>query len=210
MSAEKKRYAEGGSGTSDNQGVQDVTERSFPWGLFFFGIVFGGAAIFAGWKFLPGPWSHADEARTAVDSTRVSRPAAIAASPEAERPASTQAGGSRSAPIGESIRRPLAEVGEPSTLPDRSDSEVRRKMQENHQALSLCYQAGQANDPTIEGTVVVSFRIESDGTVSDAKVKSSTLGSPTTEKCITQAITTWRFQPGKKAEEFELDFPFAR
>ena len=74
----------------------------------------------------------------------------------------------------------------------------------------MCYQAGQANDPKIEGTVSVRFRVEWDGRVSQASVSSSALKSPTTEDCVLGVTERWRFTPGRKPDTFELSFPFAR
>jgi len=58
--------------------------------------------------------------------------------------------------------------------------------------------------------VVVQLRVESDGRVSQSKVKSSTLKDATTEECVTHVISRRQFASGKKADTFDLSFPFAR
>ena len=73
-----------------------------------------------------------------------------------------------------------------------------------------CYQAGLANDPDIDGTVTVRFRVEQDGAVSEAHVEKTSLNSSVTEDCLIRVIRSWQFLPGYAADAFELDFPFTQ
>lgn len=192
----------------DEQDFAAVGRRGFPWVMFGFGVIVGAALVYLGWRFVAGPWSQTAGSAAPSDSTLVVRPEPDAEPARQRRSRSgspSQTGWPSAALEGNQQR-----TGGSSVLPTRPEWEIRRKLAENRSALGFCYQAGQANDPTIEGTVVVQFRVESDGRVVEPKVSSTTLNSPTTEECILRVISQWRFSSGKKADTFELAFPFAR
>ncbi len=59
--------------------------------------------------------------------------------------------------------------------------------------LKACYESALERAPTTEGTVVVDFTISSQGSVSEAVARFSTLSDEGLEGCITASIAGWHF-----------------
>jgi Ca-activated chloride channel family protein len=74
--------------------------------------------------------------------------------------------------------------GDPIILGSLDRSVIDQVVKRNLNALRYCYQRELTKDPTLGGAVVVKFTIAADGTVSQAAIKSSTLGSPAVESCL--------------------------
>ena len=64
-----------------------------------------------------------------------------------------------------------------------------------------------AAQPTLEGRVTVQFTIDTDGSVSQSSVQSSTLKHPPTETCITDAVKLWQF-PKPVGGIVKVAYPF--
>lgn len=58
------------------------------------------------------------------------------------------------------------------------------------------------------GRVVVLFTIESDGTVSNARVESSTLDDAAVDRCVSAIIGHLRFPPSSSGGTVQVRYPF--
>jgi outer membrane biosynthesis protein TonB len=58
------------------------------------------------------------------------------------------------------------------------------------------------------GEVVVGFVIEEDGSVSEARVRSSTSTDPALESCITGAVSSWSFGSTRGCPFIVVSYPF--
>ncbi len=58
-----------------------------------------------------------------------------------------------------------------------------------------CYDAARKRKPGLSGKVVIDFKLADDGTVSEAKISSSTLGDKETEDCLVDAIKSVKTAP---------------
>lgn len=101
-----------------------------------------------------------------------------------ELPGSPAPGGAPdSAVINETIRGAMSEIG-------------------------ACYRQQLAVDPKLRGSLTVRFVIETDGTVSSAATKSSTLNSPAFEACVNARFTRLRFPAGISPGPVAVSYPF--
>jgi len=174
--------------------------KRFPWRSGLLGVLMGAGVTFAIWRFAIAPPSEGAEAAATELQPAEALPAALA-------PAENLVAPVDSAPTRDEL---AAAAPAPAGLPRRSDGELRAKLAADRAACGSCYQVGLAENPRIEGTVVMRFRVNEDGTVAHVTISRSTLGSATVTECLAQVISRWRFLPGRRAETFELDFPFAR
>ncbi|MFO0693928.1 MAG: AgmX/PglI C-terminal domain-containing protein [Polyangiales bacterium] len=70
---------------------------------------------------------------------------------------------------------------------------VRRVARRNINQVRYCYELGLRVRPELAGRVVVAAVIGTDGTISNATLRSSTLPSPDVESCIVSAVRRWQF-----------------
>ncbi len=73
--------------------------------------------------------------------------------------------------------------------------------------IKYVYNRELKDNPNLAGKVTVAFYIENDGTVSEVKIISSTLGWPPLEQKIVKRIKHWRFPPSKSGR-VRVVFPF--
>jgi hypothetical protein len=83
------------------------------------------------------------------------------------------------------------------------DKEVRR----HRPQISFCYNAQLTRKPDLAGKVTLSWIIRLDGSVTAAKVKSSSLGNSDAESCMVRALGGWRF-PKPEGGVVEVEYPF--
>lgn len=83
------------------------------------------------------------------------------------------------------------------------DKEVRR----HRPQISFCYNAQLTRKPDLSGKVTLSWIIRLDGSVTAAKVKSSSLGNSDAESCMVRALGGWRF-PKPEGGVVEVEYPF--
>lgn len=83
------------------------------------------------------------------------------------------------------------------------DKEVRR----HRPQISFCYNAQLTRNPDLSGKVTLSWIIRLDGSVTSAKVKSSSLGNSDAESCMVRALGGWRF-PKPEGGVVEVEYPF--
>jgi len=56
--------------------------------------------------------------------------------------------------------------------------------------LQYCYRKGLANDPTLTGKVMLTFRVEADGRVQSQQDMTSQL-----DGCLSRIMGSWKFSP---------------
>jgi hypothetical protein len=74
-------------------------------------------------------------------------------------------------------------------------------------AIQFCFEKELQRHPSLSGKVVLGWRIELDGHVSNAHLASSTLGNPGTEGCMVRQLKSWVF-PRPKDAVAQVTFPF--
>jgi len=74
-----------------------------------------------------------------------------------------------------------------------TDLQIRTVVLSHGGALRACYESEAQHDPTLRGGVDTAWNVEADGTVRNAKVRSSTLNSPRVEGCVLRQIASWTF-----------------
>ncbi|HMV68857.1 MAG TPA: AgmX/PglI C-terminal domain-containing protein, partial [Myxococcota bacterium] len=101
-----------------------------------------------------------------------------------------------------------ASSGEPIVMGglDRSliDAVIKRKMSQ----IKYCYQRELQKDPSLSGKLTVQFTIAKDGSVSQAKVASSTLGSAAVDQCVVQRFFQMQFPEPKGGGIVVVKYPF--
>ncbi len=83
------------------------------------------------------------------------------------------------------------------------DKEVRR----HRPQISFCYNAQLTRKPDLSGKVTLQWIIRLDGSVTNAKIKSSSLDSTDAESCMVRALGGWRF-PKPEGGVVEVEYPF--
>jgi hypothetical protein len=89
------------------------------------------------------------------------------------------------------------------------DKEIIRRVIKNHIAqIRYCYEKELVRTPGLFGKVTMEFIIKGDGSVSDAKVKETTLKSAEVERCMGAKIRTWTFPKPKGGGIVIVKYPF--
>jgi TonB family protein len=84
---------------------------------------------------------------------------------------------------------------------------VRRVVNAHLGAIRACYETEAQRHPELHGSVVVTFQIEPDGTVSTASLGASTLESPRMESCLLRQVRGWSF-PASDQATYVGGYPF--
>jgi hypothetical protein len=104
-------------------------------------------------------------------------------------------------------------VAPPVGGPARDVGELGSYVRGRQQQLQFCYQEfGLKVNPNLAGTVGVSVRLASNGSVSQARITSRTWSGPgasETESCIRQKVQQWRFPSSDRGGEGEYGFSFS-
>lgn len=75
--------------------------------------------------------------------------------------------------------------------------------------IRACYEEGLRRKPDLTGTVTVAFEINGMGRLNHARVKSSTLGDPSVEACMTGRMMDWQFPQPRGGVTVKANHPFA-
>jgi Ca-activated chloride channel family protein len=78
----------------------------------------------------------------------------------------------------------------------------------NVSRVRYCYEAALRKEPGLVGKVRVSFTIAGNGSVSEAGIKESTLGSPDVEACITRVFRALTFPAPAGGGSVKVTYPF--
>lgn len=71
-----------------------------------------------------------------------------------------------------------------------------------------CYEDQLNRTPGIEGVVNVAFEIGGNGMLNYSRIKKSSLGSKTVERCITTKMMKWKFPKTKGGVNHKVTYPF--
>jgi len=88
-----------------------------------------------------------------------------------------------------------------------SPDAIQRVVNSRYGAFRACYDSAAATQPTLAGTVSVSFRIAPGGSVQSASISGSSLGNARVEGCVLRQIKRLRFPAADKGSS--ATFPFA-
>lgn len=88
-----------------------------------------------------------------------------------------------------------------------SPDAIQRVVMSRYGAFRACYDSAAAQDPSLSGTVSVSFKIAPGGSVQSANVAGSSLGNPRVEGCVLRQIKRLQFPAADKGSS--ATFPFA-
>jgi pSer/pThr/pTyr-binding forkhead associated (FHA) protein/outer membrane biosynthesis protein TonB len=85
---------------------------------------------------------------------------------------------------------------------------IRRVILNNKRAIRSCYERELQRQPNMYGKLVLQWNIEEKGKVTEAKVKSSSLGSNKVAACIISRLRTWRFPEPPPGTIGQVSYPF--
>lgn len=88
-----------------------------------------------------------------------------------------------------------------------SPAQIQRVVYSRMGAFRACYEGAAARDPTLKGTVTVSWSITPGGSVAGASIASSSLGNARVEGCVLRQVKRLRFPVADKPTG--ASFPFA-
>lgn len=91
-------------------------------------------------------------------------------------------------------------------LPQLDKRQIKRVINHNVGHLKSCYNAILREDPKLNGTVAVKFKISSDGEIIDAKIHDATIINEDFKSCLIKQVKKWRFP--KSIEETVVVYPF--
>lgn len=88
-----------------------------------------------------------------------------------------------------------------------SPEQIMRVVRRNQAAVRYCYENELQRQPSLRGRIEIQWRIARNGSVSSARVGSSTMRNARVEGCIVRQVRRWRFdQPD--GGEVDVNFPF--
>lgn len=85
---------------------------------------------------------------------------------------------------------------------------IARVIRQHQNEIKYCYETELNKSPSLAGKVAVAFTIDAAGTVSEASVTESTLGSPAAESCILSRIRRWKFPEPKGGGVVAVNYPW--
>jgi TonB family protein len=85
---------------------------------------------------------------------------------------------------------------------------IRRVVRRHINEVRYCYEKELPSSPGLYGRVVARFTIAPNGRVMVARIKESTMGSPTVEGCIVKAVRRWQFPKPEGGGIVVVSYPF--
>lgn len=78
------------------------------------------------------------------------------------------------------------------------------------QEVKVCYENSLKQNPDLEGTVIVDFKIDDTGSVKNTKANTSksSLKDEKVHRCITEKMSTWKFPAAPKGQVAVISYPF--
>lgn len=98
--------------------------------------------------------------------------------------------------------------GQPVSLGTMDKAEIDATIKRNMNQIRYCYQRELTKHPDLQGKVVIKFVIAPDGTVRSAEIKSSTMGSPEVEDCLTGRFMRFVFPEPRGGGIVIVSYPF--
>lgn len=109
---------------------------------------------------------------------------------------------------GRGTQGPLVRAAPPEVSGLLSPEAIRRVVLRNLGQVSHCHEQGLAQNPNLEGRVVIRFIIGGTGTVLGAAVAESTVPVPSVGQCISQAVRRWQFPAPEGGGTVTVNYPF--
>ncbi|MGF1468383.1 MAG: AgmX/PglI C-terminal domain-containing protein, partial [Sandaracinaceae bacterium] len=88
-----------------------------------------------------------------------------------------------------------------------SAEQIMRVVRRNFAQVRYCYENELQRQPNLGGRIEIRWRVARNGTVSSARVGSSSLRNARVEGCIVRQVRRWRF-PEPDGGEVDVNFPF--
>ena len=85
---------------------------------------------------------------------------------------------------------------------------IRRVIRKNRRQIKACYDRELNRNKDLYGKLVLEWNIEEKGIVTQAKVKTSSLGSKVVANCIISRLRTWRFPEPPEDQVAHVVYPF--
>lgn len=109
--------------------------------------------------------------------------------------------------------RPRAEVrvrvqlSRPRVSGFLTQEQIMRVVRRNQAAVRYCYENELQRQPNLSGRIEIRWRVARSGSVSSARVGSTTMRNARVEGCIVRQVRRWRF-PQPDGGEVDVNFPF--
>jgi len=85
---------------------------------------------------------------------------------------------------------------------------IRSSVRSHQPAIAACYKAALAEQPTLEGKLVVRFVLGAGGETTDVQLENSTLGSVALEACVASLVEDWTFEDAGAPDGTVVSYPF--
>lgn len=85
---------------------------------------------------------------------------------------------------------------------------VRRVVRSNLAIFKKCYEDSYKNDNTLEGKIVITWNIDSEGTVLKSWIKSTKMNNKNVEDCLLEKVKTLTFPKAPQGTVAEVQYPF--
>ncbi|MEQ9650905.1 MAG: AgmX/PglI C-terminal domain-containing protein, partial [Sandaracinaceae bacterium] len=95
----------------------------------------------------------------------------------------------------------------PSVSGYLSPEQIMRVVRRNQAAVRYCYENELQRQPSLSGRIEIQWRIARNGSVTSARVGSTTMRNARVEGCIVRQVRRWRF-PQPDGGEVDVRFPF--
>jgi TonB family protein len=87
-------------------------------------------------------------------------------------------------------------------------AEVLKVIQRHASEIKFCYEQSLQKSPGLAGKVSMAWTIEASGTVQEANVAESSIGSAEVEKCMSERIRRWKFPEPRGGGVVDITFPW--
>jgi TonB family protein len=109
---------------------------------------------------------------------------------------------------GRANRGPTVRAAPPQVAGLLSPEAIRRVVLRNLGQVAHCHEQGLAQNPTLEGRVVVRFIIGGNGSVMGSQVAESNVAVPSVGTCIANAVRRWQFPAPEGGGIVTVNYPF--
>jgi len=103
---------------------------------------------------------------------------------------------------------PTLRAGIPEASGGLSKEAIRRVVRRHLNEVRFCYEDELRQRPDLDGRVAVRFIISQTGSVQSATIANSTVGSPSVDNCIAQAVRRWAFPSPEGGGVVVVTYPF--
>ena len=103
---------------------------------------------------------------------------------------------------------PAKTEGQPSVTGSLDKAVIRKVVAQHKKSIKACYEKKLAKDPEASGKVMMEFVVDSDGSVSSAKVTENTFDDDLVANCVTKSVKQWRFPKPDGGGLVLVKYPF--